>query len=418
MSNAHQSSLGSSFTSATTSSCTTPAQEAGTCKPRFRSLTRFEVLDDKPSRRQSNSCTGGANVDKLLDNRILKPFLRLGSRATIQSGCLEFIKLLWTVYHFTYCAVQCVYRVVITIFERPEISRFMPVRRDSGRAKGLNPEDINQIENTYSHRAPSSRGGAEVQGRMSRSRPRRAHNGDPSSYMLPEDPYGSAGDPLWVAPGMSYDPYTSQVYNSALIETMSGNIDSQFTYDPYHDTTNWDLRNRSSIPSLSNDQFQRGHPSSGPHPSTSHGARLGGLHPTTFPNRDPLDHGIIPSIDHYSSDAFMLNPDSSTYHPESYLPDLSAPLAAPIPPARLHLDSSVKSFGSDPVSPGGTRRTRRQNICEICGKEVRRPGVLDDHMNSHTGHRPHECSHCPRVFTTKSNMQRHITNFHGGGLGK
>ncbi|CAE6455766.1 unnamed protein product, partial [Rhizoctonia solani] len=392
MSNALESPLGSSFTPTRTSSCTTVAQE-GTCKPRSGSQTRFEVHDMHVCRRQSNTCSGGANMNKMLDNRILESLLRVEPRAVstlkaIQTGCLAFIKLLWMVYHFTLYAVQCVYWIVIAIVERPEISRFMPVRRDSGRAKGLNPEDINLIESIHPYRAPSSRRGPEVQGRMSRNRPRRVHNGNSSSYMLREDPYDSTGGPLWVTPGMSHDPYTSQVYSSAFIETMPGNIDSQLTYDPYPDTIDWDPRNRSRVPSPSSDQFQTSYPSSGPYPSTSHRTRLGECHnPTTFANHGSLNQGIITPIDHYGSDSFMLNPDSSTYHPENYLHDLYVPLMPPIPPASLDIDSSVNSLGSEPVSPGGTRRPRRPNTCDICGKEVRRPGVLEDHMNSHTGQR-------------------------------
>lgn len=75
-----------------------------------------------------------------------------------------------------------------------------------------------------------------------------------------------------------------------------------------------------------------------------------------------------------------------------------------------------------------TARRRRPHVCEICGREVRRPGVLEDHMNSHTGNKrewvyasesclceaAYSCPHCPQTFTTRSNRQRHVVNFHGG----
>ncbi|KDN46671.1 hypothetical protein RSAG8_04051, partial [Rhizoctonia solani AG-8 WAC10335] len=203
------------------------------------------------------------------------------------------------------------------------------------------------------------------------------------------------------------------MYSPALIEAMPGNIGLRLMYEP--DTVDW-ASDRSSVPSPQRDQFPRSYPSPGLYPSTVHGNAFGGFHnPAAFPNLDPLNQANIPSINHQSPDALPLNSDSSTYHPEGYPP---APSMAPIPPTRLHLLPSVQPLGSEPVSPGGTRRARRQNTCDICGKEVRRPGVLVDHMNSHTGERPHQCPHCTRVFTTRSNMQRHIGNFHGSDSGK
>ncbi|CAE6445937.1 unnamed protein product, partial [Rhizoctonia solani] len=402
----YQSSSSSLLTSTTMASCTTATQR-DTRKPRSRTQSRVEPQYGMD--RRQPSCPRSANVDKVPDNRILKPLLHIVSLTSIQTCCLASITLLWMIYDFAFCAIKCVYWSIMDIIEQSEIGRFVTIREDSGREKGLNLQDFDLAELSDFYRAPNSIAGADVQGRMSRSRPRRDHNETPPNYMLHENHASGAGDTLWASQGVPYDSHTSQAYNPALIEAVPGGLDG-FAYEPY---TEWD---RSSMPSPSSDHFYGNHHGSGCYASTAN--TFGGFqNPAAFPNLDHPNQAIITSINHHDTDPFI-NPDPLFSLPESYLPAPLAPSMPSIALERLHLDPSVNTLGLEPVSPGGTRRTRRPNTCDICGKEVRRPGVLEDHMNSHTGNRPHVCPHCPRVFTTKSNRQRHIGNFHGGGVGK
>ncbi|GJE84720.1 C2H2-type zinc finger protein [Phanerochaete sordida] len=63
-----------------------------------------------------------------------------------------------------------------------------------------------------------------------------------------------------------------------------------------------------------------------------------------------------------------------------------------------------------PLSPVDKKRY----VCEVCEKRFERPSSLETHMNSHTGLRPHNCvvHGCPKSFSTKSNMQRHLRTHH------
>ncbi|KAF8598860.1 hypothetical protein BDV93DRAFT_512134 [Ceratobasidium sp. AG-I] len=50
--------------------------------------------------------------------------------------------------------------------------------------------------------------------------------------------------------------------------------------------------------------------------------------------------------------------------------------------------------------------------CNLCKKEFRRRGALDEHYNTHTGERPHICPYCPASFAAKSNLSRHKKRRH------
>lgn len=56
--------------------------------------------------------------------------------------------------------------------------------------------------------------------------------------------------------------------------------------------------------------------------------------------------------------------------------------------------------------------------CPECSKVFRRPSSLEDHLNVHTGNKPHVCpfERCKTGFATKSNMKRHFATHRAGTL--
>ncbi|KAF8603672.1 hypothetical protein BDV93DRAFT_523138 [Ceratobasidium sp. AG-I] len=56
--------------------------------------------------------------------------------------------------------------------------------------------------------------------------------------------------------------------------------------------------------------------------------------------------------------------------------------------------------------------------CPECNKVFRRPSSLEDHLNVHSGNKPHVCPYerCKTGFATKSNMKRHFTTHRAGTL--
>ncbi|CAE6487246.1 unnamed protein product [Rhizoctonia solani] len=68
-----------------------------------------------------------------------------------------------------------------------------------------------------------------------------------------------------------------------------------------------------------------------------------------------------------------------------------------------------------PVAKSSKEERRR---CPDCNKLFRRPSSLDDHLNVHSGHKPHTCpfTGCKTGFATKSNMKRHFLTHRVGPL--
>ena len=53
-------------------------------------------------------------------------------------------------------------------------------------------------------------------------------------------------------------------------------------------------------------------------------------------------------------------------------------------------------------------------ICKICGKGFATKQPYDDHMNVHTGAKPHKCPHCGTGFASMGTMRGHVRNVHLG----
>ena len=52
--------------------------------------------------------------------------------------------------------------------------------------------------------------------------------------------------------------------------------------------------------------------------------------------------------------------------------------------------------------------------CKECGKIFSQGYVLQDHMNTHRGLKPHICQHCGLGFASKANKYAHVKAAHLG----
>ena len=77
------------------------------------------------------------------------------------------------------------------------------------------------------------------------------------------------------------------------------------------------------------------------------------------------------------------------------------------------LSSSEESVTLPPPSPPQTphqkkpRNIKKMLPCSFCGKCFDRPSLLNRHLRTHTGERPHVCDICEKGFSTSSSLNTH-----------
>lgn len=78
-------------------------------------------------------------------------------------------------------------------------------------------------------------------------------------------------------------------------------------------------------------------------------------------------------------------------------------------PSRSLLELSSEARGEDSEDKTLMTHTKREFVCDICGKTLPKLYSLRLHMLSHTGVRPHSCKVCGKTFTHKHSLKMHRT---------